>query len=214
MTPYAALAIAVTNEEHAFTFYSYLAAIADRADIRERAEALAREELNHVRQLRAMRRQAFHTERAAFRAIRPPQDARQLALTAYSLETASAGVDEAASRCLAAAGWAEGAAELVRLAEQARARARRFGESGAGRPSTVADHALRTSLLDAGRLSVAEALRLSLRDAEQVAAVYLATAGEATDESVLTSAQTLAAEAVGRLAAVCALMDSQDRRTP
>lgn len=214
LTPYAALAQAVANEEEAFAFYSYVAAIAERSDIRERAEALAREELGHVRQLRALRRQAFHAERAAFRALRPPQDARQLALAVHSLETASAAMDEAAARCLAAAGWADGAAELARLAELARARARRHGDAGPGRPSPAADHARRSSLLDAGCLNVTEALRLSLRDAEQVAAVYLATAGETADEAVMVTAQTLAAEAVHRLAAICALMDRQERLPP
>lgn len=213
LTPYGALAIAVSNEERAFSFYTYLAAIAAADDIRRRAEALAREELGHVRQLRAMRRRAFHADRPSSRSPRPPTDSRQLAQAAYSLETASAALDDAAARCLAAAGWGEGAAELSHQAELARARAERLGEAGPG-GAAAADLARCASPLEAGRLGPVDALRLSLRNAEQVAEIYLATAGEATDENLLGAAQNLAAEAVERLAAVCALLDRQDRAAP
>lgn len=212
LTPYGALAIAVTNEEHAFSFYAYLAAIATTDDIRRRAEALAREELNHVRQLRAMRRQAFHAERPTSRAPRPPQDAGQLAVLVSSLETAAAGLDEAAARCLEAAGWSDGAAVLAHQAERARERARRDGRPDLDSPVNAADQG--GSLLAEGRLGPDDALRLSLRNAQQVAEVYLAAAGEATDEDVLNTAQILAAEAVERLAAVSALMERKDRRNP
>lgn len=212
LTPYGALAIAVSNEERAFSFYTYLAAIAPAEDIRRRAEALAREELGHVRQLRAMRRRAFHADRPSSRSPRPPADCRQLAQVAYSLETASAALDDDAARCLAAAGWGEGAAELSHQAERARQRAGRLGEAAPGGSAT--DLARRDSSLEGGRLGPVDALRLSLRNAEQVAEIYLATAGEATDEDLLRTAQTLAAEAVERLAAVCALLDQQDRRKP
>lgn len=213
LTPYGALAIAVANEESAFAFYTYLAAIAPDDPIRRRAEALAREELSHVRQLRAMRRQAFHAGREAPRTPRPPRDVQQLARVVYSLETASAGLDEAAARCLAAAGWDDGAIVLSRQAELARERARRHGDAGSEQPF-AAEPASVSSRLDAGRLEPAEALRLSLRNAEQVAGTYIATAGEATDEEVLSAAQLLAAEAVERLAAVSALMEWRDGRAP
>lgn len=213
LTPYGALALAVTNEERAFTFYSYLAAIAPADDIRRRAEALAREELNHVRQLRAMRRQAFHAGRQSPRPPRPPHDARQLARVVRDLETASAALDQAVARCLADAGWNDGAAALSRQAELARMRAARHGEAAPGHPA-AADRAGREGFLEAGQLVPAEALRLSLRNAELVAGAYLATAGEATDQDVLDIAQILAAEAVERLAVVSALMERKDRWEP
>lgn len=206
LTPYAALAMAVVNEERAFTFYTYLAAMAPDADMRRRAEALAREELTHVRLLRTMRRQAFHTDRHTPRVAHLPRDAGQLAVVANSLEITSAGVDEAAARCLAAAGWPEGAAELTRLAMAARERAGRY----AATPPPVPPRG--DAWPEGGRLDSAAALRLSLRNAEQVAATYVAAAGEATDEATLSAAQTLAAEAVARLAAVSALMEEQERR--
>lgn len=203
LTPYGALAIAVSNEERAFSFYAYLAAIAESDEIRRRAEALAREELNHVRELRAMRRAAFHAAPPPPRAPRPPEDSVQLAQLVCRLEAASAVLDEAVARRLAAAGWQDGAAELGRQAALARDRARRFGQSDPGAQPE-----------DLSALGPADALRRSLRNAEQVAETYLAAAGESTDEDVLNAAQILAGEAVARLAAVSALMERQDGRKP
>jgi rubrerythrin len=62
-TPYKALAFAVNNEENAFRFYTQVAAEADNASLRECAEALAREELEHAELFRAERRRAYHVER-------------------------------------------------------------------------------------------------------------------------------------------------------
>ena len=62
ITPYAALAIAVRNEERAFAFYCHAAAAAP-ADIQAIAEDLARDELNHASLLRHARRAAFRRER-------------------------------------------------------------------------------------------------------------------------------------------------------
>ncbi|MEQ8354053.1 MAG: ferritin family protein [Kiloniellaceae bacterium] len=62
LTPYRALAIAVTNEERAFTLYSYIAARADDRDLAQEAETLAREELAHAAELRVLRRRAYHRE--------------------------------------------------------------------------------------------------------------------------------------------------------
>ncbi|MGE5504393.1 MAG: ferritin family protein [Actinomycetota bacterium] len=68
--PFRALAIAVRNEERAFAFYTYLAATcSEDAELRARAESLAREELEHVARLRAWRRRAWHSRSPA--AARP-----------------------------------------------------------------------------------------------------------------------------------------------
>ncbi|GJD55578.1 ferritin-like domain-containing protein [Methylobacterium dankookense] len=61
---YRALAAAVRNEERAFAFWTYVAAQADRPEVRQAAEAMAHEELGHVAILRRERRRAFHAERA------------------------------------------------------------------------------------------------------------------------------------------------------
>jgi rubrerythrin len=63
MTPYRALASAVRHEERAFAFWSYVAAHAENLEVRESAERMALEELDHVALLRRERRQAFHAQR-------------------------------------------------------------------------------------------------------------------------------------------------------
>ena len=68
MTPYRALSMAVRNEERAFAFWSYAAAFAKDPEIKNAAEAMAREELGHVSTLRRERRRAYHSERNAARA--------------------------------------------------------------------------------------------------------------------------------------------------
>jgi rubrerythrin len=63
LTPYRALASAVRHEERAFAFWTYVSAHAARADVKEAAERMALEELEHVSILRRERRKAFHSER-------------------------------------------------------------------------------------------------------------------------------------------------------
>jgi rubrerythrin len=59
-TPYRALAMAVRNEERAFAFWSYVAAYSKDSEVKQAAEAMAREELGHVSTLRKERRRAYH----------------------------------------------------------------------------------------------------------------------------------------------------------
>lgn len=65
LTPYRAFAIAVDNEQRAFTLYSYLAAAAPDPRVAAEAERLALEELRHAALMRRWRRQAWHRERRA-----------------------------------------------------------------------------------------------------------------------------------------------------
>lgn len=65
LTPYRAFAVAVENEERAFSFYAYLAAHAENAQIQAEAEKLGAEELQHAALLRQWRRRAYHRERIA-----------------------------------------------------------------------------------------------------------------------------------------------------
>jgi rubrerythrin len=62
LSPYRALAIAVRNEERAFAFYSYAAAVAADGLVRQLAEELAKEELEHAFLLRRERRKAYREE--------------------------------------------------------------------------------------------------------------------------------------------------------
>jgi len=63
LSAYRALSVAVRNEERAFAFWSYVAAHAGSAEIRQAAETMAHEELGHVATLRRERRKAYHAER-------------------------------------------------------------------------------------------------------------------------------------------------------
>lgn len=65
LTPYRAFALAVENEERAFSFYAYLSAHAENENIRAEAEKLGSEELRHAALLRKWRRRAYHRERSA-----------------------------------------------------------------------------------------------------------------------------------------------------
>jgi rubrerythrin len=71
LTPYRALAIAVTNEERAFVFYAYIAANAPDPRVAREAETMAREELAHAAELRVHRRQAYRREHPS---ASPPVD--------------------------------------------------------------------------------------------------------------------------------------------
>lgn len=62
ITPYRALAIAVTNEERAFAFWSYVAANASSAELQAAAETMARAELEHAALFRRERRRAFRAQ--------------------------------------------------------------------------------------------------------------------------------------------------------
>jgi rubrerythrin len=79
LTPYRALASAVRHEERSFAFWTYVAAHADRTDVKEAAERMALEELEHVSLLRSERRKAFHAEREALISPVEPVALRSLA---------------------------------------------------------------------------------------------------------------------------------------
>lgn len=75
---YRSLAIAVRNEERAFAFWSYVAAQNASREIRQAAERMAREELEHAKTLRRARRKAFFAGRYAGSTVREPHDLAEL----------------------------------------------------------------------------------------------------------------------------------------
>ncbi|MGE5548678.1 MAG: ferritin-like domain-containing protein [Solirubrobacterales bacterium] len=208
LTPYEALGIAVRNEERAFAFYSYLAAMAPEDETRERAEALAREELVHVRQLRMLRRRAFHMERRPPRALRRARDIPELQAVARGLEAGAAEACDA----LAAALVADKRTPMAVLVRQQgeSARKRRGGGLSVGPGSAAVEAARAAGVLVPGGLTVPGALRLALRDAEEVLDAYLGTAEHATDAQLMTEAQALAEEAMARLAVIRSLAEEPE----
>lgn len=199
LTPYRALGIAVRNEERAFAFYAYLSAMAPDEQVRRRADALAREELNHVAQLRALRRRAYHAGRAP--RIETPRTAADLDRLAGSLERGAARLQGVAADCLADNGLAHAAGILRRLAAEAAQRAERLAGAEGGGSGTLRG-AETAGLLDAAMLTPFGALRLALRNAEEILESYLAAADRADDPALLHAAQDLADAALARLALI------------
>jgi rubrerythrin len=208
LSPYEALAIAVRNEERAFSFYTYVAALAD-ADftVRDRAEALAREELKHVAELRRLRRRAYHGEadhRPRNAAL--VSDVSGLRRLAWGLESGSAVLIDAAARCLEAAGRQAGAGLIAHAGTAAASQAVELGRIvGGSQPpagSTTYEGARDSALLSPAALTPGGSLGLCERDAKEVLEIYLSVADRAKDEALLAEAQQLAEGAVARLALI------------
>ncbi len=206
LSPYQALAIAVRNEEQAFAFYTYLAAQGHtKPEVRKRAEAMAREELNHCAQLRRLRRKAFRAQRGG----RPDRAAAVFSLSglhrlAWGMEQGSADLAMMGARWLEKRGNASGALLLRHAGTEAERRAQSYGRlvgSSAQAPaSTVVEHARGDGLLTGE--PAPEALLLCERDAMEVLEIYLSVAERAKTEVMLHTAQDLANGAVARLALI------------
>jgi hypothetical protein len=179
MTPYRALASAVRHEERSFAFWTYVAAHAGNAEVKDAAERMALEELEHVSLLRGERRKAFHVERTDGDSAEGPITLDSLAATELRL----AALIEHHPHC--AAGGNEFALSLASAAREA---------------------ASKLGLLDAEshpRL-VAPPLPPERRDdiasmSEYLAEAYLRLAETAREPHVLGIAQELAKAAINRL---------------
>lgn len=204
LTPYRALGIAVRNEERAFSFYAYLAALAPDDNVRVRAEALAREELAHVNQLRTLRRQAFHMERRPPAAIRRARSLAELEEMAAALGWGARQAADCAAGALERAGQRHDAT-LARTA------APNSSES-AGPAGAAIEGARAAGLLAPGALTPDGALALALRGADEAAESYLAVAEQAIGEDILRRAQGLAEQAMGHAALLRTLIDERARR--
>ena len=138
LSAYRAFSMAVRNEERAFAFWTYVAAQSASEELRQAAEQMAREELDHVARLRRERRLAFHQARAA------AGDGEGWTLPA--LENRVAALLDEAARDEPGTGWAK---DMEGLAAAARARAGRLTHAPLGE----------TRLLKSVRPEVAARLR-------------------------------------------------------
>jgi rubrerythrin len=205
LTPYRALALAVRNEERAFSLLTYIAAHAQTSKIRARAEALALEELQHVALLRAQRRRAFHAERHGTRdherdigtATRSTTDLREVAgkLLSRTIE-----IHEGLVREMLAIGDQEAADLLSRLAADELTESRRLGIHCAGSES-------RTAAKDATTGSVTLQSE-AMRPVEDMIDILLAVAEHSKDEDVLREAQRLGGLAITWLAELRAYLEA------
>jgi rubrerythrin len=186
-TTYRILAIAVQNEDRAFALWSYIAAHADAGGIREAAESMARQELQHAWELRRARRRAYHAEGLGKTRHAEAKNLANLGHVefrlAQSLEQAAIGAQDAAAQ------------ELQRLARESRRTAAELSMENA------AD-------LQAG--SDGDILTL----AEQLAEDFLDISDHSADEAEIAQAQVLAERAVLRLAQLRALGSALPRRNP
>lgn len=178
MTAYRALAIAVRYEERAFAFWTYVAAQAS-GEVKEAAERMAREQLDHGSRLRQERRIAFHSNRRAAKAEAVTLGA--LAATERRLgllieEHDGSTTDSATRRRFAAA--SHDAAEKLDALE------------------SVTHQKLSIIALPAERADDIVAL------SEYLAEAYLHLAESSRHERVLIDAQDLATGAIDRLAAL------------
>jgi rubrerythrin len=177
-TAYRILSVAVQNEERAFALWSHIAAHADATGIREAAETMARQELQHAWQLRRARRQAYHAEG---RDKARHADAKTLAGLAAGETRLADQLDMAA----VTAGGSD-AVELRRLATESRGLAADLDGNPAAQDSRQAE----TDILTL---------------AERLVEDYLEIGDRAADEAVIARSQAMAERAVLRLAQLRAM---------
>jgi rubrerythrin len=200
MTPHRALALAVHNEERAFAFFSSIAAAAGDSEIRERAEKLATEELDHVVRLRLERRRAHRAEAeaparaAAKKGIRAVRSIEALHARAAVIE-AEAARDVAACLTAVQAAGDERAAAMLRHIEQA------ISEMRATLPNEQASEPVSTDSLSQPT-DITVLMGRVFVDAEDALAFYLAVAENATTQEVMERAQEFAERALERLSMV------------
>ena len=174
-TPYRALAMAVRNEERAFAFWSYVAAYSKDSEIKQAAEAMAREELGHVSTLRKERRRAYHKEHDEAER-RGRGDAAVMQIDARALE--------------------------LRLAAQLAELERGLEGAAAARTRELREETMQMSekAEGIGKFPVS----LEQRDAETIsealADAYLESAESSDDQSRVVLLQGLAERAIARLA--------------
>lgn len=213
LSPYQALAVAVRNEEQAFSFYSYLSAMTEvQPALRVYAEALAREELAHIGQLRRLRRRAFHSEGLAER-LAPPKitDLASFHRLAWGLESGTAALCRLLRERLAEGDGAMAATLLDRTCGEAERRASAMAEKGGGGSvppgSRTIEEARGRRLFSGVEVPVEQLLELCEKDTQEVLDSYLSIAEAAGDELLLMAAQDSAEHALARLAILRSLRD-------
>lgn len=182
LTPYRALASAVRHEERSFAFWTYISAHADKSEVREAAERMALEELEHVSLLRRERRRAFQAQRRSGKGERPRTSLAVLAAKEQHMAELIAqrpelcqGHEELARTIVAAS--TDAASKLLAL--------------NAARHSATPLPAFPADLAD-------DPLAIS----EFLVEAYLTLADLSKDATVVRAAQELAGPAIYRLAAL------------
>ena len=188
-TPYRVLSMAVRNEERVFAFWTYVASDAGTPRVRQLAERIAHEELNHVAVLRQARRRAYHVMWGSVPRPRTRSVADRMAEAAI-LESHLADHLE----CLAHQLADDDAGAVRELAAQSR---------------EMADEATRhgSPVSDPGALDDPN----PLATAERLAESYLDIADLSRSEHVVAAAQSLAQRAIARLERIRTLVSQASK---
>jgi rubrerythrin len=207
-TPYGALAVAVRDAVRIYSAYVYLAAWAEKPELKTAAERLAEEEFARATHLRVQRRRAYHDGRSE-EAVRFWPSSSAVRTLGDLLALASAVERITAERC--GAGAVKNAA-VYRFCEKTRSLANRLEEDArtTGQPGARIREILR-DIEKVGQKKPpqgeAEALRQALADAEQAFAFYDGVVASTNDEAVMQRAQQLTDEALQRVKSLYVQLD-------
>lgn len=198
-TPYTALAVAVRDAERIFSAFSYLAALAEKPEVKLTAEGLAEEELGRGALLRVQRRRAYREARQEETGSFWPSPTAVRSLG--DLLAAASTVERATAQRHHPA--AEKNRVLSRFCEETRALADRLdNEAGAvGGPGPRMANSLRDIPATSRPSSqdVTDALREALAEAERAFAFYDAVVSSTDDEKIMQRAQDLTKGALQRV---------------
>lgn len=188
-TPYAAWALAVRHRRRAFTYWTYVAALAEHINVRAAAELLAKEALFDGNELRHQRRLAWQSEHGQL----VEEQQRDRNASSALLESLLRRDVIAWSRTLPPS---EGRNLL------------RVGVSGFLSDDETPSEILETPTVD----EIEQIKQRALRRAEQLSNTYLDEAERAKDQSSLEFAQELATRSIARLAGLRASAASSSEK--
>ena len=204
VTAYRVLGIAVRDEMRAFAFYAYVAAHAPNQELRQRAEALAHEQLGHAAMLRRERREAWRRIRNGTGRRPPsPQNLDELRLLAEQLEGDMAKRHGALADAAQHLGDLASAEVLRGVAAEAAA----LLPAGA-RPVPTADVVMPAAA------GARDLLRTALVDLESAYAMYLQAAEGRAGEAAMLDAQRWAGSAMRRSDAIRGRLTALVRGVP
>lgn len=200
ITPHKAVSLAVRNEQHAFSLFTEVAALAEKPELRLLAETFAKEAFGHLVRLRLARLKTYQREKTQA-GLTPTETGEPQAKTST--------FDEIAERRAYVASWtlnslAEAipkpdgadAAALLRVLAADIIPAGTVGADAAGLPMpSLADR-------ETASLSPQAALAEALRLIETEFAFFSDAADRALDEAQLARAQALAEQMVDRMARI------------
>lgn len=201
LTPYRALAIAVTNEERAFAHYAYIAARATDPEVARQAEVMAGEELAHAAELRVLRRIAYRRAHPGGRreAVPHVETLAEFRELEQRLEAETLSTHLAIVALLEGSGDAASTRLLAEISERGR-------QTLSGAAPSPADPA---GLPPAGNVNAL--LWAAVKPLERMSEIYEDLASEAPADDILAAQQGALSRAVERIALIRARIEELER---